>query len=160
MVWAGISKHGQHPLYRFDTSKSTLKKGGVNATIYREQITQGKLRDYFTGLGMIGGHPTLVEDNAPVHTAKLTKEMARQLGYTPLPHPPNSPDLNPIENCWAWLKNQLKNSERSPKNEDELFEKAQELWAKMPQSLVDRCIDSMEGRLKAVKRTRGFATHY
>ena len=51
------------------------------------------------------------DDGAPVHTANFVKAWKRKNGintlpcrYHPPPPPPYSPDLNPIENCWAVIK--------------------------------------------------------
>ena len=34
--------------------------------------------------------------------------------------PPNSPDLNPIENLWSWLASQLRRMKNPPKTGEEL----------------------------------------
>jgi len=47
-----------------------------------------------------------MEDNAPVHK-KVCILVRQELGMTCHQHPPNSPDLNPIENIWAYMKHQI-----------------------------------------------------
>lgn len=51
----------------------------------------------------------IVMDNARFHQKKVLHEMAEQVGCHVLFLPPYSPDLNPIENFWAWLKARLRN---------------------------------------------------
>jgi len=51
--------------------------------------------------------PILVEDNAPVHK-KVCIPVRQELGMTCHQHPPNSPDLNPIKDIWAYIKDVLK----------------------------------------------------
>jgi transposase len=51
----------------------------------------------------------VVMDNARFHQKKVLCEMAEQAGCHVLFLPPYSPDLNPIENFWAWLKARLRN---------------------------------------------------
>ncbi len=50
----------------------------------------------------------IVMDNASFHQKKVLHEMARQFGCHILFLPPYSPDLNPIEHFWAWLKSRLR----------------------------------------------------
>jgi len=50
----------------------------------------------------------IVMDNARFHPKNVLVEAARQVHCEVLFLPPYSPDLNPIENFWAWLKARLK----------------------------------------------------
>ena len=43
-------------------------------------------------------------DNATFHKRKDTTELIEDAGHTILWLPPYSPDLNPIEQTWAWVK--------------------------------------------------------
>jgi transposase len=50
----------------------------------------------------------LIMDNASFHRKKRLHELAKQVGCEVLFLPPYSPDLNPIEKYWAWLKGRLR----------------------------------------------------
>lgn len=50
----------------------------------------------------------IVMDNARFHQKKVLHELAGQAGCHVLFLPPYSPDLNPIEIFWAWLKARLR----------------------------------------------------
>ena len=51
---------------------------------------------------------TVVMDNATFHRKGRLQEIADKHGVFLLFLPPYSPDLNPIEKFWAWLKNHLR----------------------------------------------------
>jgi transposase len=50
----------------------------------------------------------IVLDNAAFHKNKKTKEIIERAGCKLLYLPPYSPDLNPIEKFWAWLKGRVR----------------------------------------------------
>jgi len=51
---------------------------------------------------------TIVLDNATFHKKSVLPELAWKYGCEVLFLPPYSPDLNPIEKKWAWLKQKLR----------------------------------------------------
>jgi len=51
----------------------------------------------------------IVMDNAAFHRKGRLSLIAENHGYTIIFLPPYSPEYNPIENFWAWLKGRLKN---------------------------------------------------
>lgn len=51
---------------------------------------------------------TIVMDNASFHRKKNLYKVAKKYGFNLIFLPPYSPELNPIEKYWAWLKNHLK----------------------------------------------------
>ncbi len=90
-----------------------------------------------------------MQDNATCHTSKLTKsKFFDQKGFEPLKWPPQSPDLNPIENLWAIMKKLLWRRRDQIKNQRDTWKIALEIWNKLPDeeiikkiynSLPDRC---------------------
>ncbi len=73
-----------------------------------------------------------------------------QLAWHNIDWPGNSPDLNPIENCWAWMKGELQNSKATsiPELEMEILR----LWTlQMDDSdYLWSLVESMPRRLAAV----------
>jgi transposase len=49
----------------------------------------------------------VIMDNAAFHKSAKTKELIEQSSCQLLFLPPYSPDLNPIEKFWAWLKKKI-----------------------------------------------------
>lgn len=50
-------------------------------------------------------------DNVPIHTAKEINELITSRGYKDIYLSPYSPELSPIEQFWAIVKNKVKRSE-------------------------------------------------
>jgi transposase len=51
---------------------------------------------------------TIILDNATFHRKSILHELAQKYGCAILFLPPYSPDLNPIEKKWAWIKRKLR----------------------------------------------------
>ncbi len=49
-----------------------------------------------------------VDDNAPIHRAKIVGDWKQKNGIAAVPWPAHSPDLNPIENVSVYIELQLK----------------------------------------------------
>jgi transposase/predicted transcriptional regulator len=98
------------------------------------------------------------QDNASSHTSKKTKSFTDQQNIKILDWPPNSPDLNPIENIWFILKNAIE--KRFPKNLEELKRFAVEEWGKIPQSQIRDTIKSMKTRISQVVERNGETCDY
>ena len=56
----------------------------------------------------IGRKKYIVLDNATFHRKAHLTELAEKMNCKVIFLPPYSPDLNPIENKWAWLKQKLR----------------------------------------------------
>lgn len=57
-------------------------------------------------------------------------------------HPPSSPDLSPIENLWAIVRNSV--ARRFPQNTELLFKHVQQAWEEIPMETVNRVIRQMD----------------
>ena len=70
----------------------------------------------------------IVMDNASFHSKKRLIFAAQNAGYRLLFLPPYSPELNPIENFWAWLKRFLRKILSSAPSFDDALCTAFQLW--------------------------------
>ena len=99
------------------------------------------------------------QDNAPCHTAKRSKEFFKENGINLMSWPPNSPDLNPIENLWYILKERV--AKKNPKNAVQLESSIKEEWEKLSHSdICKKLILSMEKRVKEVLLKKGANIDY
>ena len=57
----------------------------------------------------VGKNSIIILDNATFHKKSVLPNLARKYGCEVLFLPPYSPDLNPIEKKWVWLKRTLRN---------------------------------------------------
>ena len=99
------------------------------------------------------------QDLAPCHTKKVTKFFADN-DIRVLEWPGNSPDLNPIENLWAIIKQRLRGKDCTTM--EKLIEAIIQLWYRDPQ-IIQNCknlVDSMPGRVKQVLERRGGHIRY
>ena len=67
---------------------------------------------------------------------------------------PQSPDMNPMENVWNRLENQLRR-ELQPTNTQQLKDAILEEWNKIPESYLSQLVDSMPRRVSAVISAKG-----
>jgi transposase len=54
-----------------------------------------------------GRRLVVIWDGAPWHRAKLVQQAASDLGIELIPLPGYSPDLNPIEGLWKWMRKEV-----------------------------------------------------
>ena len=150
MVWACFSWRGRGAIV-------FLKKGEMmNGQRYR-QILEEKLEMFMHQHGTTH----FLQDGAPCHRSKIVSSWFKERpAISLIDWPGNSPYLNPIENCWAWMKGQLQDCGATsiPELEREILR----LWTlKMEDSAYLRTlVESMPRRLAAVLENGGNATKY
>jgi DDE superfamily endonuclease len=89
------------------------------------------------------------QDNAPAHKAKSTQEFLRSHDVQVIKWPARSPDLNPIEHCWNWVKDYLQKKYGNEKcTKAQLKERVLEAWqmAVTPERL-ERLMRGMKKRM-------------
>lgn len=93
-------------------------------------------------------------DGAPAHRSRSTSDFLRKKAIRLLPDwPPQSPDLNVIENLWDELKRRISFSK--PATLEELWEIAQREWEAIPNETIIKLYDSMPRRVSAVLGNKG-----
>ncbi|GFU86300.1 transposable element Tc1 transposase [Trichonephila clavipes] len=102
------------------------------------------------------------QDNDPKHTAIVTKTWLLYHAPRRLETPPQSPDLNPIENLWMHLDTEV--CKKNVTSKENLKEKPQEDWNSIERhrnhTHTKKLIESMPKRLEAVIKANGQFTNY
>jgi hypothetical protein len=96
MVWGAIWVGGRLDLFIMNRDEASKKQGYFSRSYL--QVLQDQLPTIYSP-GM-----TFMQDNALIHTAQVIKDWFKDNAIPVLEWPPYSPDLNPIEMVWAWLK--------------------------------------------------------
>ena len=138
---------------------ATKIDGRMDGDLYL-QILKDELQET---LEYYGFHPPDIifqQDNDPKHTCRKVKEWLEEQEFKTMGWPAQSPDLNPIEHLWGWLKRRLAEYENPPNGILELWERVQVEWDKIPVGECQKLIESMPRRIQAVLRAKGGYTKY
>lgn len=100
------------------------------------------------------------QDNSRVHTANIVQKYFRKSKMTVLEWPVNSPDLNPIETVWAYIRRELDQYETDPKDLDDLWKRVNFIWGKIPTQFLHNLYEGMPRRMQMLRRGRGEAIDY
>ena len=94
-----------------------------------------------------------LQDNATPHTAKTTARVLERRGMKLLDHVPQSPDLNPIEKCWATFK--LLIAARRPRTWSGFVKAMQEEWHNAVQMRGESAILELPAAMEEVHKNPG-----
>lgn len=142
MAWACFSAKGPGPLIKL--------VGNVDRHAYID-LLDTIVKPYME-------EEVFQQDNAPIHKARDVTAYFEQNGMTVMEWPPQSPDLNPIENLWTCVDAAVK--ENKPKNLLELEVVVKEAWSDIPVAKCQKLIASMKTRCRDVIKNLGYPTKY
>lgn len=127
-LWGGISTRGATRLVMFT--------GNMNAIRYGKIIETGLVP--FVKTCFPAGH-RLQQDNDPKHRSKYIGRLFKFHGIYWWKTPPESPDLNPVENCWGSLKQFLRTTYK-PTNLEELMNGIEQFWQTLTPDICSKYI--------------------
>ena len=148
-VWAGISKHGATKVCIFDgIMDADLFCNILESTLV--PFVREKLPDH-----------RFVQDNDPKHTSRRAQAFYEEKNINWWRTPPESPDLNPIENLWHELKFYLE-SKVKPRNKQELVDGIKKFWER--KVTAEKCVKYIDHVLykaiPAIIESGGAATKF
>ena len=147
LIWGCFSAKGIGRLQILDSYMNSRK--------YLE-VMQNKLLPTFQEHGNIEFH---LDDSAKTHRSKEVLKWHSNNNIQKIDWPGNSPDLNPIENLWAYIKNKIKR--RVITNERNLITNLIRIWHhEIPDNYLKNLAHSMPSRLKKVIENKGGNTKY
>lgn len=133
--------------------------GRMDAELYT-QILEDELQQTLQFYGKEAADIIFQQDNDPKHKSRRATKWFEDHEYIVMVWPSQSPDLNPIEHLWVFLKRRLADYPEPPKGILELWERAEAEWNKIPKETVQNLIESMPRRMEAVIKAKGGYTKY
>ena len=99
-----------------------------------------------------------MQDGDPVHRSRVVKKWLKDNHVPVLECPRNSPDLNPIENAWNYMKNKVQEAHST--NIQTLKEVLTKLWVPIYAEYFRKFVESMPNILHNVIKAKGHMTKY
>ncbi|KAJ6236861.1 transposable element-related [Anaeramoeba flamelloides] len=133
MIWGGIGYRLQTDLIIIDSSVDT--ETYIHDIIRKSKIIK-KANEQYGEWEWI-----FQQDGARPHTSKKSMDYLQYRCNVLSPWPPNSPDLNPIENLWSIMDKRLKNVQ--PSNEEEFILEIIRVWEGITWEIIENLVTSM-----------------
>ena len=151
MMWGCITYKGVGNACRIE--------GNMDSFLYTE-ILEGEFLQTVMDYSFEKENVIFQHDNDPKHTSRLATKWLKDSKIQVLNWPAQSPDLNPIENLWQELKRRLNGYAQWPDSIQELWERIEIEWERIPAEKCAQLIDSMPARIAAVLKAKGGHTKY
>jgi transposase len=152
MVWSYIHWNGIGPLI--------FIRGGINGHKYKEILNRNVLPHLLEQMDENGDVQYYQDDGASAHDCEEVIEFCAAKGIQRPYWPPNSPDMNPIEHVWGWIKHKLSNLDVLPNNIEELKTAIQEIWGTIDQESIRKLYRGMPNRIKVLHEKQGKNTKF
>jgi transposase len=151
MIWGCMTAHGPGFLCRI--------MGTMDQHLYK-LILEEDLQKTIEFYDMDAEQVVFQHDNDPKHKAKSVQEWLSEQPFEVMKFPAQSPDLNPIENLWALLKQRLNRYETPPSGMIELWDRVKSEFYNISTEECLKLYESMPSRIDAVLKAKGMWTDY
>jgi len=149
MVWAAFWSDG--------TTKIAFLDGKQKAADYVWTLSEYLLPAVHLRFGT---EFVFQQDNASILTSNETTEFFVEHSIDKIDWPAKSPDLNPIENVWAYLTRKVYHDGKQFSTINELKESILREWSALQVSYLQKLVDSMKTRCLKVLQSNGKAIKY
>jgi hypothetical protein len=129
----------------------------MDSEFYQKEIL-GNLLVPYVRRHFPAGH-RLMQDNDPKHCSKSTQTYMKDSGINWWATPPESPDLNPIENVWHGMKSYLRATAK-PCTKEELLNGIRQYWNGLTAESCTTYINHIYKVLPVVVQRYGAASGY
>ena len=135
MVWGIFSWHTLGPLVPIEHR--------LNATAYLSIVADHVHPFMTTVYPSSDGY--FQQDNAPCHKAQIISDwfLEHDNEFTLLKWPPQSPDLNPIEQLWDVVEWEIRIMDVQPTNLQQLRDAIMSIWTKISEECFQHLVESM-----------------
>lgn len=155
MVWGAIGWDWKSPLVFLVKEEG---KKGICSTAYLNQVLEAVDFPFYDSLTSMQKEEFIfMEDGAKVHKGKAGLPSLNR-GIRSFDWPPSSPDLNPIEKIWRWMKQEITKPETVPTTIEDLKEVLQELWNEVDPKDWRYLTERLTCKLEEVIDSKGMAT--
>lgn len=150
MFWGCITRDGVGTLEPID--------GNINSQKYIECLDNNL---WPVVSKVFGTDPFLFQDdNATPHRSAVTRQWKTDNGIITIDWPPQSPDLNIIENVWLTIKIKLSKCLTEIKSKEDLVSAVQKIWRGLSSVYINSLYSSIPRRIRQVIVSKGYITKY
>lgn len=149
----------------------SYKKGVICCEQYHGSITGESFAEFiqqnFPKLFEVSINPKgklFLQDGDPRQNSKKAKDAMDEVGCRLFSIPARSPDINPIENIFHLVRRKLEedaiSSNITRETFDQFSERVKKTFYEFPSVLIDKTIESMNGRMTMIIEGKGQRTKY
>lgn len=143
MFWGCFSRYARGPLLELKGKQDSGNYLNLIQNVVENELDNSDVPLIF------------MQDNCSIHKAKPVMDYFSHKNIELLDWPPQSPDLNPIENVLAIIKQKLWAKNTPPTTRMELIDQVFEIWESLDDKLWERLSDSFPKRIDQVISRKG-----
>ena len=149
-LWGAVGFNYKSKLVWVEFEDDSGTKKRLNNELYCEHMIKPHIND------LCSKNRIFMQDGARAHQAKDTLKFLQRhkINYI-ADWPANSPDLNPIEQMWAYINRRLSHERAPASNPGELKAMIERIWDEIPQKVINNHVMSFMTKVAACKRNNG-----